>query len=173
MLSAYMALIDDKALCSEFEKLYYESRVDAMKTAVYILHSNALAEEAVSESYFKLAKCFQKVHNLPSHKLKSYLVITVKNTALTMLKKETAVETVEYDDDLDHSPLPEVGTQRLDKCISQLSETDREVLYLRVTLDLDYEEIASALSISQEAARSRISYARKKLRRLLEDSNDE
>ncbi|MBR1823920.1 MAG: sigma-70 family RNA polymerase sigma factor [Ruminococcus sp.] len=173
MLSAYMALIDDKALCSEFEKLYYNSRITAMKTAVSILHSSALAEEAVSESYFKLAKCFQKVHSLPSHKLRSYLVITVKNTALTMLRKETAVETVEYDDELDHSPLPDAGTERLNECISQLSDTDKEVLYLRVTLDLEYDEIASALNISQEAARARLSYARKKLRRLLEDIGNE
>lgn len=173
MLSAYMALIDDKSLCSEFERLYYDSRIAAMKTAVSVLHSTALAEEAVSESYFKLAKCFQKIHSLPSHKLQSYLVITVKNTALTMLKKETRIETVEYDDELDHSPLPDVGSERLNECISRLSDTDKEVLYLRITLDLGYDEIASALSISQEAARARVSYARKKLRRLIEESDNE
>lgn len=173
MLSAYMALIDDKALRSEFEKLYCDSRDAAMRTAVSVLHSNALAEEAVSESYFKLAKCFQKIHSLPSHKLLSYLVITVRNTALTMLKKETRVETVEYDDELDHSPLPDVGTERLSECIAKLSDSDREVLYLRITLDLGYDEIASALGISNDAARSRLRYARRRLRTLLEENADE
>ena len=173
MLSAYMAMIDDKALCSEFEKFYYDSRVKAMRTAYSVLNNHALAEEAVSESFMKLAKCFKKVHDLPSHKLESYFVITVKNTAVDMLRKESRIETVEYDDELDHTPLPNVQSEMLSECIAKLSDTDTEALYLRTSLDLGYDDIASALGISAEAARARVSYARRKLHKLLEDSKNE
>ena len=173
MLSAYMAMIDDKALCNEFEKFYYASRVKAMRVAYSVLGSDALAEEAVSESFLKLAKCFQKVHSLPSHKLESYFVITVKNTAVDMLRKEKKIETVEYDDELDHEPMPDAYPSAPNECIAKLSDTDREVLYLRTSLDLGYDEIASALGISAEAARARVSYARRKLRRLLEENKNE
>ena len=142
MLSAYMAMIDDKALCNEIEKFYYASRVKAMRVAYSVLGSDALAEEAVSESFLKLAKCFQKVHSLPSHKLESYFVITVKNTAVDMLRKEKKIETVEYDDELDHEPMPDAYPSALNECIAKLSDTDREVLYLRTSLDLGYDEIA-------------------------------
>ncbi len=173
MLSAYMAMIDDKELCSEFEKFYYDSRVKAMRVAFGVLADHALAEDAVSESFMKLAKCFQKVHNLPSHKLDAYFVITVKNTAINMLKKESAVEKVEYDDELAHGEFLPSETGELDRCIEKLSDTDREILYLRCSLGLDYAQISSALGISEQAARKRLSYARGKLKAFMEEKDDE
>lgn len=172
MLSAYMAMIDDKALCSEFESFYYDTRSLAMQTALKVLHSNALAEEAVSESYMKIAKCFQKVHNLEPHDLTSYFVITVRNTSLNMLKKETAPE-VSYDDSLDHTELPDADEALLRECISLLPENDRELLFMRYTLCLGSREIGAALGISDEAARKRVQYVRQKLRALMEEKANE
>ncbi|MBR1422139.1 MAG: sigma-70 family RNA polymerase sigma factor [Ruminococcus sp.] len=168
MLSSYLALIDDNALRSEFETFYFENRLKGMRAAYNVLNDKVLAEDALSEAFFKLAKCFQKIHSLPSHKLQAYFVITVKNTALNMLKKETHIETVEYDDELEHDELPEVDYSILKDCITRLGDTDREILYLRFELELNYSEIAAALSISETAARQRVRYAKSKLRKLLE-----
>ena len=88
-------------------------------------------------------------------------------------RTEKKIETVEYDDELDHEPMPDAHPSALNECIAKLSDTDREVLYLRTSLDLGYDEIASALGISAEAARARVSYARRKLRRLLEENKNE
>lgn len=168
MLSAYMALIDDSSLRTKFETFYNENRLYGMRTAYNILHNEALAEEALSEAFLSLARRFQKVHNLPSHKLQAYFVITVKNTALNMLKKEKSIETVEYDDELEHDDLPQADYSVLVDCIKQLGGTDREILYLRSELQLDYSEIAAALQISEAAARQRMRYAKSKLKKLLE-----
>lgn len=172
MLSAYMAMIDDKALCGEFEKFYTDNRIKGMRTAYGVLKNNALAEEALSESFMKLAKNFKKIHTLPSHKLLAYFVITVKNTALNMLKKESIVEKVEYNDELEHISLPDTDAQHLKECIRDLSYTDREILYLRCSLGLEYEQIAQALGISLDASRQRLRHARAKLRSLLEKENE-
>ena len=172
MLSTYFAMIDDKAICGEFERFYTENRITGMRTAYAVLKNNALAEEALSESFMKLAKNFKKIHTLPSHKLQAYFVITVRNTALNMLKKETAVETVEYNDELEHMPLPDTDTAHLKECIARLSHTDKEILYLRCSLDLQYEQISQALGISLDAARQRLRHARAKLRSLLEEENE-
>ena len=75
MLTAYMVLIDDKAMRSEFEAFYYDNRLRGMRVAYNILHSEALAEEALSEAFFNAAKCFQKIHDLPSHKQQAFFVI--------------------------------------------------------------------------------------------------
>ncbi len=168
MLSSYLALIDDNALRSEFETFYYDNRLKGMRIAYNVLNDMGLAEDALSEAFFKLAKCFQKVHSLPSHKLQAYFVITVKNTALNMLKKENSIETVEYDDELEHNELPEVDYSILKECITKLLETDREILFLRFELELDHSEIAAALGISETASRQRVRYAKSKLRKLLE-----
>ena len=173
MLSAYMAMIDDKSLCADFEKFYYDNRSLAMRVALSVLHTNALAEEAVSESFMKLAKCFQKVHNLNPHDLTSYFVITVRNTSMNMLRTESRIEEVEYDDAFDHSELPDAGEELLKECISQLPESDRELLFLRYTLCLGNREIGAAFGISDEAARKRAEYVRRKLRKLMEEKADE
>ena len=172
MLSAYMAMINDKALCSQFEEFYLKNRSLAMHTALGILHSDALAEEAVSESFMKLAKCFQKVHNLGPHDLTAYFVITVRNTSLNMLRKEPT-EDVEYMDDRSHTELPDADEELLRECIAALPERDRELLFMRYTLCLGSREIGGALGISDEAARKRVEYVRRKLKKLMEEKADE
>ena len=152
-----MALIDDKTLCSEFESFYYNNRIKGMRTAFSVLHNDALAEEAVSESFLRLAKSFQKVHNLGSHDLVSHFVITVRNTSLNMLKKEPEGE-LEYDDNMDHTELPDADEQLLKECMAILPEGDRELLFMRYTLCLGSREIGAALGISDEAARKRVQY---------------
>lgn len=167
-----MAMIDDKTLCSEFERFYFENRSLAMHTALGILHSDALAEDAVSESFMKLAKCFQKVHNLEPHDLTSYFVIAVRNTSLNMLKKETN-DDVEYIDSYDHTELPDADEALLRECIAALPQGDRELLFMRYTLCLGSMEIGGALGISDEAARKRVEYVRRKLKTLMEEKANE
>ena len=47
-------------------------------------------------------------------------------------------------------------------------QTDRDIMYLRVTLELDYKHIAAALSISEDAARQRFRHAKNQLVKILE-----
>ena len=169
MLTAYMVLIDDKAMRSEFEAFYYDNRLRGMRVAYNILHSEALAEEALSEAFFNAAKCFQKIHDLPSHKQQAFFVITVRNTALNMMKKERPDITVDYNDELDHNALPDADKGTLKECLSKLNDTDRDILYLRYELGYSHDEIAAALGISEDASRQRVRYAKSKLRKLLDE----
>ncbi|MBR1764401.1 MAG: sigma-70 family RNA polymerase sigma factor [Ruminococcus sp.] len=169
MLSACMELIDSLPLREEFEKFYRANRLRGMRTAFNILRDEALAEDALSESFLKLAECFQKIHNLPSHKLQAYFVITVRNTSLNMLRREKLIDITNYDDERDYGDLPEADFERLESCIGRLSDTDREILYLRFDLELGYGEIAAALGVTEAAARQRLRYAKNKLRALLEE----
>ena len=173
MLSAYMALIDDAGQRAQFERFYYDSRNAAMRIALAVLHNSSIAEEAVSESFMKLAKCFQNVHNLSSHDLESYFVIIVRNTSINMLRTETRIDEVRFDDALDYNDLPDADAQRLNECVALLPENDQELLFMRFTLCLGYREIAQALSISEEAARQRVRYVKGKLKRLLEEKEHE
>lgn len=170
-----MALIDNEPVMKDFEKLFTDTKLKAYKTAYNVLRNEALAEDAVSEAYFKIAKCFQKIHTLSSHKLQSYVVITVRNTALNMLKTESIVETVEYSDEIELSPqVDNIQTERLASLISKLSDTDKEIIYLRYSLELDYEEISAALGITAAAARQRMRYAKGNLKKILvKEDNDE
>ena len=165
MLSAYTALIDGKTERQEFEAFYRKNRRLGMGKAYAILGNEALAEDALSEGFLRLAKCFQKVHDLPSHKLQAYFVIIVRNVSLDMLRKEQREQTLPFDEELyTDEPLPDADVSRLKECMERLSDTDREILYLRYDLALEYGDIASTLGISEAASRQRVRYAKAKLR---------
>ncbi|MBR6872344.1 MAG: sigma-70 family RNA polymerase sigma factor [Ruminococcus sp.] len=172
MLSAYMALIDSKPLRKEFERFYNDNRRLGMSKAYEVLGNISMAEDALSEAFFRLAKCFQKVHNLPSHKLQSYFVIIVRNVSIDLLRRESRADVVEYADEHGYGQapdeLPDSDAAELARCIGLLGDTDREILYLRFELELDYDEIARALGITEDAARHRVHHARSRLRKLLE-----
>ena len=88
MLAIYLTLIDNEDDKKSFEDLYNQNRSKAYAIAFNILKNKTLAEEACSETFFSLAKSFQKIKNLESHKLDYYIVITVRNVSLNLLKKE-------------------------------------------------------------------------------------
>ena len=166
MLSACMALIDSKAQREEFEKFYNENKGLGYARAFSLLHDEQAAEDALSESFLRLAKCFQKVHNLSSHKLRAYFVIIVKNVAIDMLRHSGSINEVSFDDELSYSDSePEnVDIERLEECIKKLSESDREILYLRYELELSHNDIAKSFGITEEASRQRLRYAKAKLK---------
>ena len=100
MLPIYMALIDDEKDKKAFEKLYnkYKNKVHAI--SLNILKNEQLAEESTSDTFLSLAKCFQKIKHLEYHKLDYYIVITSRNMAKNISKKEKEnLMTVSYDDD--------------------------------------------------------------------------
>jgi RNA polymerase sigma-70 factor (ECF subfamily) len=163
-----MAMIDSECDRYDFEQLFLDNKLKAFRTAYKILHNEESAEDAVSEAFLKIAECFQKIHNLTSHEMSRYVVITVRNTAINMLKKESKSERVAYNDELAYDEIPQTDYSYLHDCVEQLSDTDREILYLRFTLELDYREIGTALGISDTAARQRVRYAKSKLTKLLE-----
>lgn len=169
MLAASLALIESSSDLALFEALYQSTKQKSYRTAFRILRNAPLAEDAVSESFLKIARNFSKIHHLYSHKLEAYVVITVRNTSLNMLKKESRMETVEYKDEIDISPqIDRIQEQRLAELITLLSDTDQEIIYLRYSLELGYDEIAIALGISAAAARQRMRFAKKNLKELLE-----
>lgn len=87
MLALYLTLIDDEDDKKSFEDLYNQNKSKAYAIAFNILKNKALAEEVCSEAFFSLAKSFQKIRNFEPHKLDYYIVITVRNTSLNLLKK--------------------------------------------------------------------------------------
>lgn len=167
----YAALIDDDDL-SDFEKLYNDNKILAYSIAMKILDNKALAEEAVSDAFLSIAKNFQTVNNLKAHKKKKYIIITIRNASNMILRKEK--------NDLDNLPLDEeeyvsdeditaFGIELIKECMKRLCQTDKEIIYLRYTLDMDHKQISSTLSISQAASRKRLQKAKQALKRLLEE----
>lgn len=172
MLLLYMALIDNEDDKKSFENLFNQNKSKAFAIAFKILKNRSLAEEACSEAFFRIAKCFQRIKDLEAHKLDYYIIITVKNAALSLLKKEKKHnETVQLNDDIHELTDDSLSNHNYDDivdCVKQLSYINQEIIYLRVTIGLDYNEISQILHISNATARQRFKHAKDSLARLLE-----
>lgn len=172
MIAMYMALIDDENDKKAFEKQYNDNRNLAYSIAMKILSNNALAEEAVSDAFLSIAKNFQTVNNLNAHKKNKYIIITIRNASNMILRKEkNALDDLPLDEDeyVSDEDITAFGIELIKECMKKLSQTDKEIIYLRYTLDMDHKQISNTLGISQSASRKRLQKAKQTLKRLLEE----
>ena len=167
-----MTLIDNSNDRLTFEIFYNRTFKTAYAVAMKYLHDHSLAEDVCSEAYLSIAKNFRRIRKFSSHEMDSYLVITIRNTSFNMLKKEKKYrESADIDEmeiSLDNDILENMNYKMLVDCIEKLKQTDRDILYLRVTLGLDYKQIASSFGITEEAARQRFRHAKSSLAVILE-----
>jgi RNA polymerase sigma-70 factor (ECF subfamily) len=70
---------------------------------------------------------------------------------------------------LDDVALSDRAAGKIAGALGSLNDGERDVLFLYAWADLDYEEIAEALTIPGGTVRSRLHRARAKLRELLAD----
>ena len=70
-----------------------------------------------------------------------------------------------------HDFSPEEAGQ-IHECLDKLRPEHREVLLLRFLQEMSYEDIATVIDRSIGTVRSRIHYAKRALRRAIEDAND-
>lgn len=169
-----MALIDDEEDKKAFERLYYKYENKVYAISYGILKNEQLAEDATSDTFLSLAKCFRKINNLEYHKLDYYIVITSRNSAKNLLRKEKDnLMTVSYDDDLyfSNDNISGYGRVFLKECIERLTDNEQEILFLKFSCGLEYDEISKALGITVSAARKRFQYAKDRLKKLLGKGN--
>ena len=180
-LSIALIAIIDQTNGKFFSDLYKEYGKKSYYIALKIVMNHHDAEEVVQDTFLKIYKVIEKVHNLPREKIAPFIVICIKHTAFDLIeKKRKRVETVDliYDDDgeekeyevADDSPLPDeivISKERavnLGRCIDSLSEKQRHIILLRYYYGLSEKEIAGLMSMTESAVSSCVDRAKKSLR---------
>lgn len=74
MLAICLALINDDEDKKSFEQLVKKFEKKLYTESFKILRSHELAEEAVWETFYRIADNFHKIHNLPVYKMEAYNV---------------------------------------------------------------------------------------------------
>ncbi len=159
MLTMLLAMLSDEADRKALYDLYMQYQDAMLRVARrYFPNDSASADDAVQNAWLRAIDNFSKIFEISCKKRGAYLVIIVKNEALTLLRKRGK------ELPLDES-LTEIGTEDDDSAsivdvIRSMSETYRTVLEMRLVEERTTREIATALGISERAMDTRISRGR-------------
>lgn len=171
MLAVCMTLINDDDK-SEFRKIYDSLERKMFVFSMSMLHNNALAEEAVSETFLALAKNFKKIHSLEPAEIVAYTVIINRNVCIDILAKENKHSiNVQIDDkikeiseDCDHFEQLIVADM-----VEKLPDIYRDVIMMKYFYGFKVKEISKQLHLSVGGVKSRLEKARKILRKDIND----
>ena len=133
------------------------------------------AEDAVHQSFLKIADNFSKVSQIPCHELKAYIVIICRNTAINIYRQnqnraEHSTELFETEI-VDESYFEKQNYDELLLAIKQLPQIYKDVIYLYFLQEFSAKETATQLEISSGLVRQRALRAKKMLKDILERSS--
>ena len=140
--------------------------------SVKILKDRELAEDAVQITFEKIIKkvsLLRDFHDMD--RVKQYIYVVAKNTALVMLRAKQKIVLLEEfpemsaaSDPVAEEVINKITIEELKERVRNMNPTYGEAFFLRYFLELDYDEIADALSVSVSVARHRVSKAKALLR---------
>src|ERR1700693_1697217 len=147
------------------------------------LRNAATADELMQEVWFAVAR--DAARYLPSARFTSWLFTIAHNRMIDSIRaqrRDTSLESLRHDSDevirqltADPSTSPVAAAVARDeaaaliRAVEELPQEQREAFLLQVEGDLDVEEIAKLTGSSFETTKSRLRYARTKLRELLKE----
>jgi RNA polymerase sigma-70 factor (ECF subfamily) len=129
---------------------------DVYAYLVYLTHDRALAEDLAADTFEKALRLWKRFDPARAS-ARTWLCQIARTTALDWFRAEERRRRRE-EGGLSPGLSPE-----LEAALAQLTAGEREVIVLRILLDLDGEEAARVLGISPTAVSTRLSRALKKL----------
>lgn len=177
MLLFYMSLIDNDDDRAKFEILYNSYRKRMVRTAFSVLKNKEDAEDAVHDTFIKIARNMRSIGEPDSNETLSYVLKATKNTAINLSKKNTRrnkhiqLENVENMSDgqfLEKLHIQE-NYEEVVKAIQGLNDTYKDVLFYYFVRGMKAKDIADLLGRSNSAVQQQIIRGKKKLLEKLEN----
>lgn len=182
MLSICLALIDDPSDKEKFTQIYNAYKDRMFCVAMKVLHNSALAEEAVQDSFLKIAKIISNISNPVCSKTASLIVIIVRNTSYDYLRKEKPGSTVPFDETIETTvplKMPDIanvlsgGIGDVMDIINGIDRLYSDVIKLKYIYGYSNAEISQLLNISVKNTEMRIYRAKLILKNKLEEKGYE
>ncbi|MGH7692640.1 MAG: RNA polymerase sigma factor [Candidatus Dormibacteria bacterium] len=150
-----------EALAERWVRLYGDL---ALRTAYLLLRDRGLAEDCVQDAFLSAWRARTSLRDPGAER--AWLMTIVANTARSHLRRRIPVptDTVPADPGTG-DPYAELALSAdLREALDQLTRDQREVIVLRVYLDLSVEDTARALKVAEGTVKSRLSRALEALR---------
>lgn len=173
-------LVEDEADRQFLADLYLQYRGLIYKSAANYFSGNLLEiEDAVSSTAERMCKYCKELKQIPCNKQKCYLVKMVRTVCIARLAElrhsrerndwfadSQVVEGIADEAQAHDFVFSRVYAEDLLDSFSALSDRDKELIRMRHIDMMAYDDIARALNISERAARTAISRAKKRLEKL-------
>jgi len=176
-------MIEDKLLILRFKKgrngalrqIYDKYKVELLKLAVVLTGDVNAAEDMVHDVFVKFAQSSDRIRL--SGSLKNYLITSVINRVRNYQRDnsrhgETGLEGADLVTSSERSPLQwAVLSERLtllSRALQELPYEQREVISLRMEMDMTFRRIARLQRTSVNTVKGRYRYAIAKMRSLLD-----
>jgi RNA polymerase sigma-70 factor (ECF subfamily) len=154
----------------------YRSHVDSLyRYGLKIAQDPGLTEDAIQDLFIKLWNRRESLG--PTDNIKNYLFTSLRRTIYRSRKSRSvstdpqelkAQETAEtFEDFLISEEISAENAQKLKKALLEISERQREVIYLRYYQNMDYDEICDVMGITYQGARNMLFKAVKNLKKHL------
>ncbi|MDE6673091.1 MAG: sigma-70 family RNA polymerase sigma factor [Ruminococcus sp.] len=173
MINIYLSVLDTAEDKAEFEDLYIKYKQRMYAVAYKILNNVEDAEDAVHDTFIKIADNFEMIKKFSCQELQSYIVIIVRNTSINIYRKNQ--KNSEYLTRLDDNQITinvdffeNIDRDELIKAISNLPLIYKDILFLHYFRKYTTKEISEMLAISVDAVWKRIERAKKLLKEKLE-----
>ncbi|MBQ8992685.1 MAG: sigma-70 family RNA polymerase sigma factor [Turicibacter sp.] len=170
-----MSLSTHEPVDTVVERLIEQYGQEVYKIAYFYMKETQLAEDVFQEVFYKVIKNYHKFNHQSSEK--TWLIRITINTCKDMLRtswiKRVKTFGVWQDSEHEYEKPYDIEKKETNKelyeLIQQLPQKYKEILLLFYYKDLTYEEISEILQIPEGTVRSRLSRAREKLKKMMNE----
>ena len=168
---------------NSFEQLYDRHETGVWRFVFRSVQNQAVADDLVQELWFAVARTATSYE--PTAKFKTWLFTMARNRVIDHVRTAKNHANIDAENDEGESvfsdlaadsrlgPLRQVSSRQQAKAlldaIEQLPFAQREAFMLQAEAGMDVQEIARTTGVSFETAKSRLRYARSRLKELLQE----
>lgn len=155
-----------------FQTIYEKSVSDLFTYGCRICSDQELVKDCIQDLFIYLYRTRSKINR--TNKILPYLMLSLKRSIIRKLKEQR----IDSRADLENLPFSFILVEDeniakdeddvLQKAMDLLAPREREAIYLRFVLSLDYDELAKTLNLNYQTSRNLIHRALQKLRTSLQ-----
>lgn len=155
---------------SALEELYQQYHPELYLYALKLTNSQDLAKDAIQDTFVAIWK--YRSNLAKANSMRFYLLQALRNQCLKILKKrrrflsigQGSPEMVIQPEELKLKDTSQETKQKITQALYSLSNRQREIIYLKYYENLDYQEIATLLSINYQSVVNHVHRAIVRLR---------
>lgn len=174
----YLALIDTEEEKRKFVSLYENYRQTMYYAAYQILKNTHAAEDAVHQAFLRVINHLEQIDEADTSRTKGFLVVITQHIAIDDYRRRKREQLTNFTDESPFAAsVPDpvavcADTDMVVQALLQLPVDDSTILCLKYAHGYSGAEIAAILNIREDAVRKRISRAKKRLAKILEEGDD-